>query len=96
MTYKVCFTPEAEKDLFNAKHFYSKTNLVLGQYCVDSLMLDISRLQFFAGIHPQFNNRYRMVARKFPYSIYYQIFGNQVLILAVLDNRQNPKPNFIL
>jgi len=47
MNYKICFTPEAEKDLLNAEYFYSKINLALGQYCVDSLMLVCSSSQVF-------------------------------------------------
>lgn len=91
MTYSIFFTPSAENDLVKAKQFYTKTDSALGQYCVDSLMLDIERLRFFAGIHPNVNGQYRVLARSFPYSIYYQLIKNRVLILAVLDNRQNPK-----
>ncbi|MGO2514340.1 type II toxin-antitoxin system RelE/ParE family toxin [Marinomonas polaris] len=91
MIFNIFFTPSAENDLLNAKKFYAKINEALGQYCVDSLMLDIERLRFFAGIHPNINGRFRVLSRSFPFSIYYQVIKDQVLILAVLDNRQNPE-----
>jgi hypothetical protein len=31
-----------------------------------------------------------MIARSFPYSIYYQIRDDHVIISAILDNRRNP------
>jgi len=71
--------------------FYAKTDLSLGQYCVDSLMLDIERLRYFAGIHPLIENHFRMVSHRFPFSIYYQVHANQVLIIAVLDSRISPE-----
>ncbi|RBP83288.1 type II toxin-antitoxin system RelE/ParE family toxin [Marinomonas rhizomae] len=91
MIFNIFFTPSAENDLLNAKQFYAKINKALGQYCVDSLMLDIERLRFFAGIHPSINGSFRVLARSFPFSIYYQVIKDRVLILAVLDNRQDPK-----
>ena len=67
-----------------------KNGAVLKRYEKD-LNRDIERLRFFAGIHPNINGRFRVLARSFPFSIYYQVIDDQVLILAVLDNRQNPK-----
>lgn len=90
MTKQILLTPSAEKDLIFAKKFYAKVDPTLGEYCVDSLMLDIERLRFFAGVHSKVYGEYRMVARTFPFSIYYQLPNeNEILIVAVLDNRIN-------
>jgi plasmid stabilization system protein ParE len=67
-----------------------KNGAVLKRY-EKGLNRDIERLRFFAGIHPNINGRFRVLSRSFPFSIYYQVIKEQVLILAVLDNRQNPK-----
>ena len=92
MTKQIVFTPSAEKDLIFAKNFYAKVDLTLGEYCVDSLMLDIERLRFFAGVHLKVFGHFRMIARTFPFSIYYQQPNeSEILIVAVLDNRINPK-----
>lgn len=43
---------------------------------------------FFAGIHVKAFGFYRMLARRFPFSIYYRIIGDVVVVAAVLDNRR--------
>ena len=91
MTYSVIFTPSAMRDLVRAKDFYSKVDVNLGKYCLDSLILDAERLAFFSGIHPKKFGYYRMLARNFPFSIYYTIHNREVLVSAFIDNRQNPE-----
>lgn len=84
------FTPSAQQDLIKARRFYAKVNEQLGRYCADSLVLDAERLAFFAGIHPIVFGYYRMLARTFPYSIYYKMIGSQVVVNAIIDNRRKP------
>lgn len=90
MNYSIKITQSAKKDLALAKKFYSKTNTELGVYCVSSLLLDIKRLVFYAGIHSKRHGYYRMLAQTFPFSIYYEIVNNEAVVVAVLDNRSNP------
>lgn len=90
MSYSVRITQSAKKDLALAKKFYSKTSVELGGYCTSSLLLDIKRLAFYAGIHSKNYGYYRMSARTFPFSIYYEIVNNTAVVVAVLDNRSNP------
>jgi Tfp pilus assembly protein PilF len=94
ISFSIRFTPSAQIDLQQARYFYSQMELELGQLCADSLMLDIERLRFLAGIHPKIKNYHRMIARSFPFSIYYQLIGKEVVITAVLDNRRNPQGLF--
>lgn len=91
MTYVVHFTPSAKMDLLKARDFYSEVDLELGKYCSDSLLLDAERLTFFAGIHQSQYGYYRLLARSFPFSIYYKIIKDEVVIAAVLDNRNDPQ-----
>jgi len=88
MVYSVVFTPSALQDLVEAKSFYGQVDSSLGKYCSDSLLLEVEKLAFFAGIHPQKFGYYRMLARNFPFSIYYTINDQQVLISAFIDNRK--------
>lgn len=91
MTYSVIIMPSAMRDLVEAKNFYSQVDSYLGKYCSDSLLLDAERLAFFAGIHAQKFGYYRVVARNFPFSIYYKISNKQVLVSAFIDNRKKPE-----
>lgn len=44
----------------------------------------------YAGIHATHFGYYRMLAKRFPYAIYYEIEDNIARVVAVLDMRQNP------
>lgn len=91
MTRGIKLLPAAEQDLIKAQEFYAKQQPELGQYCLDSLFLDLERLKFFAGIHPKIHSYQRMLASSFPFSIYYQLTQSLVIVVAILDNRSNPK-----
>jgi plasmid stabilization system protein ParE len=45
----------------------------------------------FAGIHREVFGYYRLLARRFPYAVYYRIEGKQLAVVwRVLDLRQAP------
>ncbi len=88
---KIRILDSASLDLIEGSYFYEKQEAGLGEYFIDSLFSDIDSLQLFAGIHPIFFNKYhRMLAKRFPFAIYYRISGKYVLVYAVLDCRRNP------
>ncbi len=78
------------EDLFTAKKFYERQTMNLGKYFMSSLLTDIESLTFFAGIHKKQYGFYRMLAKRFPYAIYYDNEDSRVLVYAVLDLRANP------
>lgn len=80
----------AEEDLETAYLFYERQSQGLGAYFLDSIYSDIDSLVFFAGIHPQVFGYHRLLAKRFPYAIYYRVNDNTVIVTAVLDCRQNP------
>jgi len=54
-------------------------------------MADIDSLRIHAGVHQVFFGGYhRMLAKRFPYSVYYRIQDKAILVYAVLDNRRHP------
>ena len=59
---------------------------------MDSVFADIESLLLFAGIHPLYFEKYhRLLAKRFPFAIYYRTEGEVVRIYAVLDCRQDPE-----
>ena len=82
---------EAEKDLLRGFRFYEKQRPGLGDYFLDSLYSDIDSLHLFGGIHPWYFRYQRLLAKRFPFAIYYRIEKEIVRVHAVLDCRQNPK-----
>jgi hypothetical protein len=72
--------------------FYERQEAGLGAYFLNSIMSDLRSLKIYAGIHPKYKNSYyKMVCKRFPYSIYYRIEGSHVHVYAVLDDRRDPQ-----
>jgi len=71
--------------------FYKNQEVHLGNYFLNSIFADIESLYIYAGIHFKVNGYHRLLAKNFPFAIYYKVKNNIVYIYAVLDCRQNPK-----
>lgn len=88
---KIRILDAASQDLIDGAKFYEKQDIGLGEYFIDSLFSDIDSLLIYAGIHPVFFGSYhRMLAKRFPFAIYYKITENLVSVYAVLDCRRSP------
>jgi len=88
---KIRILDSAAQDLIDGARFYERQEQGLGEYFLDSLYADIDSLILYAGIHARFFRHYqRLLAKRFPFAVYYKIDGNTVLIYAVLDCRRNP------
>lgn len=77
-------------DLKIAEEFYKKQNRGLDIYFKDSIISDIESLWLYGGIHNKSFGLYRLLSKRFPYGIYYEVDNNIVVVIAVLDLRQNP------
>jgi len=91
--YQVTVLAFAYEDMQSIKDFYDKQADHLGNYFVNSILTDIESLSFYGGIHQKYFGLYRMLAKRFPYAIYYDIEDDRVAVYAVLDLRANPKTN---
>lgn len=88
---KIRILDAAQQDLVSGFRFYEAQESGLGSYFLDSLFADIDSLMFFAGIHQVFDVGYhRMLAKRFPFAVYYRMDGNTVLVYAILDCRRSP------
>jgi hypothetical protein len=81
---------EVAEDLNDGKAFYDRLSPGLGDYFWDSLMADIESLYLYAGIHNKKSGYYRLISRRFPYSIYYEVKGDIARVIAVLPMRRDP------
>lgn len=89
---QVRISRSAETDLLEGYAFYEEQQAGIGEYFLDSLFAEIDALTLFAGIHPKLDGRlYRTLAKRFPFAIYYDLQGDAVIVVAVLDCRQNPE-----
>jgi len=88
---KVRILEEAQEDLGSGFRFYEAQAAGLGSYFIDSLYADIDSLQFFGGIHPVVaDDYYRLLAKRFPFAVYYLREGDSIIVYAVLDCRRSP------
>lgn len=91
---KIRILSAAQQDLLGGFRFYEAQQHGLGAYFLDTLIADIDSLQLFAGIHPVVAGGYqRLLAKRFPFAVYYRREDLTVLIYAILDCRRNPAWN---
>jgi len=81
---------EAAIDLSEGKDFYDQREMGVGDYFWDSLIADIESLVIYAGIHNKKYGFHRMLAKRFPYSIYYEIKNEIAYVVALLPMRRDP------
>jgi plasmid stabilization system protein ParE len=81
---------EAEKDLIDGFAFYDRQSIGLGNYFLDSIFSDIESLHLYAGVHPLNFGYHRLLAKRFPFAIYYRIQNEVIRVYAILDCRRDP------
>ena len=83
---------EAKEDIINGGLFYRRQGgEPLKDYFVDSIFASIDALAYSTNAHPVRHGCHRLLADKFPYSIYYRIEEDVVKVWRVLDNRRDPE-----
>ena len=87
---KVQVLRSAMEDLATGRRFYDCQERGIGDYFFDSLFSEIDSLALYAGIHSIHFGFYRLIAKRFPYAIYYKITDGKALVFRVLDCRRNP------
>ena len=80
----------ALEDLASAREFYDRQTAGVGDYFFDSLFAEIDSLTLHGGIHGVRFGFYRLLARRFPYGIYYRLVAGEAVVFRVLDCRRDP------
>jgi len=88
---KVIILRSAMDDLGDARHFYDRQQQGIGDYFFDSLFSEIDSLVLYAGIHSIHFGFYRLLAKRFPYAIYYKVINEEAVVFRVLDCRGEPR-----
>ena len=88
---KIKIPRSAKKDFLDSYHFYEAQQQGIGSYFIEALSADIESLKLYAGIHPVYFEKYhRLLSKRFPFTVYYQVKDEEILIYAVVDCRRNP------
>jgi len=88
---KVRVLRSALEDLAAGRQFYDRQQEGVGGYFFDSLFTEIDSLVLYAGIHRIQFGYHRLLARRFPYAVYYRVVGGEAVVHRVLDCRRDPK-----
>jgi plasmid stabilization system protein ParE len=83
--------PSAINDLADGRTFYEQQTPDVGDYFLDSLFSDIDSVALYGGIHRQISGYFVMLAKRFPYAIYYRMQGDNAIVWRVLDCRRDPR-----
>ena len=81
---------EAVEDLEAGRAFYNQREYGIGGYFIDCILSDLGSLKIYAGIHTTHSGYLRMLSKRFPFAIYYDIEDQIARVVAILDMRMNP------
>jgi hypothetical protein len=88
---KIQILRSAQQDLVGGCRFYEKQVEGLGSYFLDTLFSDIDSLMVNAGVHPvYFEKYYRLLSKRFPFTVYYRAENQTARVYAILDCRRSP------
>ncbi|HVU37571.1 MAG TPA: type II toxin-antitoxin system RelE/ParE family toxin [Opitutales bacterium] len=88
---KIAILDRARADLVEGHWFYEGQQPGLGARFLENIYADIESLRNFAGIHREVHrNHHRLLAKRFPYAIYYKLADQTASITAIVDCRRNP------
>ena len=81
---------DAAEDMESGRRFYESREPGIGDYFIESILSDISSLALYSGIHPIHLGFRRMLSKRFPFGIYYEIESETAYVYAILDMRRDP------
>jgi len=87
---RVELSESAHEDLMDGFWFYENQESGLGDYFMDSMYAELGALRLYAGIHARRFGFHRAIAKRFPYSIYYEVEEGVARVYGVLDDRRDP------
>jgi len=64
----------------SGREFYDRQREGVGGYFFDSLFAEIDSLVLYAGIHRMQLGHHRMLAKRFPYAIYYRVTAGEAVV----------------
>ncbi len=89
---RVRISLEAESDLADGFWFYEKREPGLGARFRSSVKSDIRSLKIHGGSHSMRHGYHRMVCKKFPFNVYYEMNAEESLtVIAVFGQKRGAR-----
>ena len=77
----VVILEDAAEDIEAGRHFYESREAGIGEYFVESILSDLGSLVLYAGIHPTHFGFQRMLSKRFPFGVYYEVEGETAMFM---------------
>ena len=88
---ELVFLLAADADIQAAYEFYESCQAGRGEVLLRHLDIAFGHLRTFPEMAPMFRHPYRrFLVSGFPYGIFYAVEGHRVVVLGVMDLRQDP------
>jgi plasmid stabilization system protein ParE len=92
VTPRLVFRPEAEAELLDARNWYEAERVGLGAVFAAAVETTIAEVLQNPLAYPRVrgDNR-RALVRRFPYALYFRPTADEIVVLAVMRGRRNPR-----
>ena len=92
MTPRLVFRPEAEAELFDARAWYERERVGLGAIFAAAIESTLTAILQNPLAYPRVKGDIRRaVVRRFPYAVYFNPTPDEIIVLAVMHGRRNPR-----
>ena len=86
------YTSRAKDDIELAFEWYERQRRGLGFDFLDCVEIAVKSILKNPNLYRIFYSNFRTcVIRRFPFSVFYTIENNEIIIHSIFDNRQDPK-----
>jgi hypothetical protein len=86
----VVILEDAADDMESGRRFYELREFGIGDYFIESILSDLDSLVLFGGVHGMHFGFHRMLSKRFPFAIYYEVERETAYVYAILDMRRDP------
>ena len=92
MTFHLIIRPEADAEVAEAAHWYEERRQGLGKEFLSAFAAATASLRHNPKMYAIVaENARRLVLRRFPYSVIYEIQGDEVVVLACFHESRDPQ-----
>lgn len=92
MTYRLIIRPEADEEVAEAARWYETRERGLGREFLRAFRASVAPLRRNPFLYPiVVEEARRVLVRRFPYSIFYEVHGSDVVVLACFHEARDPR-----
>jgi len=92
LSHRVVFRPQAADELLDAARWYEANREGLGADFLEAVDVAVQRIQdaplTFPVVHETIR---RVILKRFPYGIYFRVQKPEIVVLAVMHSRRDPR-----